>query len=189
VDPRRSVWATLHGLARRSGCQVTTNADGSVSFTPIPGAVAGGLGGAIGGAVGAAAALVGVGASGELREGAELVGFRVGTRAPDPTTPLLTPIGSKAGLLVAEPDSGSGTPVQVDAMLRTQEAADAATTAREAAARRRGRIASLDVPGRADLRAGDTVKARGESFRVLRVRHVLDADSGYRCALVLEGDR
>ena len=186
VDPRRPVWTTLHALARRSGCQVVTDADGSLSFTPIPGAVGGGLGGALGGAVGAVAGLAG---TGELREGAELIAFRAGPRSPDPTTSLLTPVGSKAGLLVAEPDSGSGAPVQVDAMLRTQEAADAATTAREAAARRRGRTASLTVPGRADLRAGGTVRARGEDYRVLRVRHVLDADSGYRCDLVLEGDR
>ena len=185
VDPRRSVWGNLHALARRSGCQVTTKEDGSVSFTPIPGAVASGLGGALG----AAAAAVGLGSTDELREGAELLVFRVGPRAPEPTMSLLTPVGAKAGLLVAEPDSGSGPPVQVDPMLRTQEAADTATTAREAAARRRGRTASISVPGRAGLRAGGTVKARGQDYRVLRARHVLDADSGYRCDLLLEGDR
>jgi hypothetical protein len=185
VDPRRSVWGNLHGLARRCGCQITTKEDGSVSFTPIPGAVASGLGGALGGLADA----VGLGSTDELREGAELLAFRVGGRAQEPTVSLLTPLGGKPGLLVAEPDTGSGPPVQVDPMLRTQEAADAATTAREAAARRRGRTASLSVPGRAELRAGGIVKARGQDYRVLRVRHVLDADSGYRCDLLLEGDR
>lgn len=185
VDPRRSVWGNLHTLARRAGCQITSKADGSVSFTPIPGAVSGGLGGALG----AAAAAVGLGSTDELREGAELMSFRIGPRTPDPTVSLVTPIGGKAGLLVAAPDSGSGPPVQVDSMLRTQEAADAATTARQAAASRRGRRASVTVPGRADLRAGDTVKARGQDYRVLRARHVLDAESGYRCDLLLEGDR
>jgi hypothetical protein len=185
VDPRRSVWGNLHALARTCGCQVTTKEDGSVSFTPIPGAVAGGLGGGLSAVAGA----VGLGSTGELREGVELLAFRVGGRNPEPTVSLVTPLGAKAGLLVAEPDPGSGPPVQVDPVLRTQEAADAATTAREAAARRRGRTASLSVPGRADLRAGGTVRARGQDYRVLRVRHVLDADSGYRCDLLLEGDR
>ncbi len=185
IDPRRSVWGNLHGLARRCGCQVTTKQDGSVCFTPIPGAGAGGLGGALGGVAGA----VGLVSAKELREGAELLAFRVGERAQEVTVGLLTPLGGKPGLLVAEPDPGSGPPVQVDPMLRTQEAADAATTAREAAARRRGRTGSLTVPGRPDLRAGGTVKARGQDYRVLRARHVLDAAGGYRCHLLLEGDR
>jgi hypothetical protein len=185
VDPRRSVWGNLHGLARRCGCQITSKQDGSVSFTPIPGAVGGGLGGALG----SVASAVGLGSNDELREGAELIAFRVGPRAPEPTVSVLTPVGAKPGLLVAEPDSGSGRPVQMDTMLRTQEAADAATTAREAAARRRGRTASVSVPGRPGLRAGATVKARGQDYRVLRARHVLDADGGYRCDLLLEGDQ
>jgi hypothetical protein len=33
------------------------------------------------------------------------------------------------------------------------------------------------------------VKARGQDYRVLRARHVLDADGGYRCDLLLEGDQ
>ncbi len=189
VDPRRSAWATLHALAGRVGCQVTTGSDGAVSFTPIPGAAGGGLGGGLAGAAGALAAAVGLGSTQELREGAELVGFRVGPRTPLPTLDVLSPVGTSATLLLAEPDSGAVPPVQVDVALRTTEAADGATTARQAAARRRGRSAVLTVPGRASLRAGATVKARGEDWRVLRVRHLLDADAGYRCELTLEGDR
>ena len=185
VDPRRSVWANLHGLARRSGCQITTAADGSLSFTPIPGAVGGGLGAALGAVAGA----VGLGTRGELREGAELLTFRAGPRAAPPAASVLTAVGGRAGLLVAEPDSGSGPPVDLDHALRTGEAADAATTARVAASRRRARTARVVVPGRADLRAGGTVTARGEDYRVLRARHVLDAGSGYRCDLALEGDK
>lgn len=185
IDPRRSVWGHLHVLARRSGCQVTTKPDGRVSFTPIPGAASGGAGGALAGAVG----ILGQGTTGELREGAELLSFRIGPRAPEPTVALLTPVGAKAGLLVAEPDSGSGAPVQVDPMLRTQEAADAATSARQAAARRRARTAWVTVLGRSDLRAGSTITARGQDYRVLWARHVLDADTGYTCDLLLEGDR
>ena len=185
VDPRRSVWANLHALARRSGCQITTAADGSLSFSPIPGAVGGGLGGALG----ALAAAVGMGSGDELRDGAELVAFRAGSREVRPTTSVLRAVGGRADLLVAEPDSGSGPPVDVDHALRTEEAADAATTAREAAARRRARTARVVVPGRAGLRAGGTVTARGDDYRVVRARHVLDAGSGYRCDLTLEGDR
>ncbi len=184
IDPRRSVWGHLHVLARLSGCQVTTRPDGSVCFTPIPGAGTGGLGGALAGA----AALVGLGATQELREGAELLAFRIGPRAPSTTTDLLTPMGAKPGLLVTEPDPGSGVPVQVDPTLRTQEAADVATRARTAAAQRRARTARITVPGRADLRAGGTVKARGQDYRVLWARHVLDAGTGYTCDLLLEGD-
>lgn len=178
IDPRRSVWGHLHALARRTGSQVTSKADGSVCFTPLPGAGPTGVGAAFG-----------LASTGELREGAELLAFRIGPRAPQPTVKLLTPVGAKAGLLVAEPDTGSGTPVQVDPMLRTQEAADAATAAREAAARRRSRTAWLTVPGRSDLRAGGTVKARGQDYRVLWARHVLDPESGYTCDLLLEGDQ
>jgi hypothetical protein len=186
VDPRRSVWTHLHSLAYRFGCQVTTNADGRVSFTPIPGAVRG-TSGPFSAAVSAVAGALGLGASGELREGAELLAFRAGDRAASTSIAVLSPVGSKPGLLVAEPDSGPEPPAQVDPATRTQQAADAATTSREAAARRRTRTASLTVPGRADLRAGSTVKARAQDFRVLRARHVLDADSGYTCTLWLEG--
>ena len=201
VEPRRSVWQHLHALARRCGCQVTSDVDGSVSFTPIPGAVTGGgvlgggvlgggvLGGIVSTAAGAAAGLVGAGVGPELREGSELLTFRVGTRSEERTVPLVTAVGSRGGLLVADPDSGGTTTVQLDPLLRTQEAADTATSARRAAARRRGRSATAAVPGRPTLRAGSPVTLRGENFRIVRVRHVLDAEHGYLCDLVLEGAR
>ena len=66
VDPRRSAWQHLHALARRCGCAVTSGADGSVSFTPIPGAVATGGLGALAAAAGSAAGAVAGAAAGAL---------------------------------------------------------------------------------------------------------------------------
>jgi phage protein D len=194
VDPRRSVWQHLHALARRCGCTVTSGADGSISFTPIPGAVAaGGLSAMAAARASAAGAAAGRAldltpdAPGELREGAELIAFRVGRRPEDATIGSVTPVGSKAGLLLADPDSGGGETLWMDPLLRTKDAADAATTARKAAARRRARSATATVPGRPDLRAGAPVTLRGEDFRIVRARHVLDAQTGYLVDLVLEG--
>ncbi len=186
VDPRRSAWATLHDLARLAGCQVTTDADGSLSFTPLPGVS---VGGGLAAAAASVAAAVGLGSSDELREGAELLAFRIGPRQPVVAVGVQSPIAVPAGLLLAEPDSGSGAPVDVLPAARTPELADAATSTRGAAARRRTRTGRISVPGRPWLRAGSVVKARGEDFRVLEVRHVLDSVSGYRCDLVLEGDQ
>lgn len=186
VDPRRSAWATLHDLARLSGCQVTTGADGSLSFTPVPGASAGG---GLGAAAASAAAAVGLGGTDELREGAELLSFRIGPRQPITAVAVQSPIAVPAGLLLAEPDSGAGTPVDVLPSARTPELADAATSTRDAAARRRTRRGRISVPGRPGLRAGSTVTARDGDFRVLEVRHVLDSVTGYRCDLRLEGDQ
>ena len=188
IDPRRSVWQHLHALARRCGCAVTSGADGSISFNPIPGAVAAGGLGALAAAGASAAGALGItSAPGELREGAELITFRVGRRPEDATIGSVTSVGSKAGLLLADPDSGGGETVWMDPLLRTKDAADAATTARKAAARRRASSATATVPGRPDLRAGTPVTLRGEEFRVVRARHVLDAQTGYLVDLVLEG--
>src|SRR5207244_749084 len=128
VDPRRSVWGTLHELARRTGHQITSTAAGAVSFGPAPGVPAtSGVGGLA--AVGAAAVALGPPSSGgELREGAELVAFRAGTRTPLAAVASVSPAGPASWyLLAAEPDSGSGDPVVVDPLLRTREAADAAS--------------------------------------------------------------
>lgn len=190
VDPRRSAWATIHTLSRLSGSQITTGADGALSFTPIPGAsAAGGLAGAAQSAAGSAAAAVGLGSSDELREGAELLSFRFGPRQPVTAVGVQTPVAVRAGLLLAEPDSGSGAPVDVLPSARTPELADAASSTRGAAARRRTRTGLVSVPGRPGLRAGNTIRARGADYRVLQVRHVLDTTTGYRCDLLLEGDQ
>jgi len=188
VDPRHSVWSTLHDLARRTGHQVTSTPDGKVAFGPVPGGSAGGLGG-VGGALAGAAAAFGLGgAGGELREGAELLAFRAGARPVRSTLTRVSPAGPAAAfLLEAAPDDGRSVQV-IDPALRTREAAEAATSAAVAAAARAGRSALIRVPGRPSLRAGGTVRARGQSYRVLTARHVLDPSRGYVCDLVLEGD-
>jgi hypothetical protein len=183
ADPRRSAWAVLHGLARRTGRQVTSAPSGAVGFTPAPGAGGGGLG-ALAGAV---ASLLGGGD--DLREGAELLAFATGPRPAATPPAVATPSGGTGPLWhlwSAEPDDGS-TVTLVDPALRTREAADGSAGALAAAARRRTRTARATVPGRATLRAGATASLRGEQVRLLRVRHVVDAGLGYRCDLLAEG--
>jgi hypothetical protein len=170
VDPRRSIWSALHDLARRTGHQITSTPDGKVSFTPVAGA-------------GLPAAL-----SDELREGAELLSFRAGPRQARTALPRVSPAGSQYWYqLEAKPDSGTDVEV-VDPALRTREAASLSTDAAAANASRAARRARIRVPGRPDLRAGTTIQARGESYRVLRVRHSVDPATGYVCDLLLEGD-
>jgi hypothetical protein len=187
VEPRRSAWGVLHALARRTGHQLTSTSDGALSYTPVPGAGGGPLGG-----LSAAAGALGLAPSATLREGAELVDFRAGGRPEAPAPAVVTPsagTGPRWHLLAAEPDSGSSAPVLVDPALRTREAADAATSAYAAAARRAARAATATVPGRPELRAGATVTARDAAYRILRVRHLLDADAGFLSDLLLEGDQ
>jgi hypothetical protein len=184
ADPRRSAWAIVHGLARRTGRQVSSTPAGAVSFGPAPGA---GGGGALGAVAGAAAALLGGGD--DLREGAELLGFADGPRPEAQPVAVATPSGgsgSRWHLWSAEPDDGT-TVTLVDPALRTREAADGAAEALAAAARRRARHAHATVPGAADLRAGATASLRGEPVRLLQVRHVVDPVLGYRCDLLAEG--
>ncbi|HET6987695.1 MAG TPA: hypothetical protein VFI00_13815 [Kribbella sp.] len=177
VDPHRSIWSALHDLARRTGHQITSTADGKVSFTPAAGA----------GAVGGLAAVGGLG-SGELREGAELLTFRAGPRQARTALTRVSPAGAQYWyLLEAAPDSGSEVEV-VDPALRTREAANAGTDAFAADASRATRRARMRVTGRPGLRAGTTIQARGESYRVLRVRHAVDPATGYLCDVLLEGD-
>lgn len=184
IDPLRPVWQHLHVLARTTGHQITSTPEGAVSFTPIPGATGGGLA--------AVASALGIIPSGELRRNAELIAFHAGPRPASTTSSVVTPsagTGAQWHLLAAEPDSGSGPAVLVNPMLRTREAADAAANAYQAAATRGTRTATITVPGRPQLRAGGTVSTLDQSYRVLRVRHVLDADTGYRSDLLLEADQ
>lgn len=172
VDPHRSIWSALHDLARRTGHQITTTSDGKVSFTP---------------STGLGSLPVGLG-SGELREGAELLSFRAGARQGRTALTRVSPAGAQYWyLLEAAPDNGSDVEV-VDPALRTREAANAGTNAFAADASRATRRARMRVTGRPDLRAGTTIQARGESYRVLRVKHAVDPATGYLCDLLLEGD-
>lgn len=198
VDARRPVWGHLHALARLVGAQVTSRADGAVSFGPAPGATpAGGLG-AVAAAAGAAAAGAVAGAlglgGGGLRSGANVLALQGGAlRAePVPVVPV-SRLGAASGLgadrwyhLVAAPDSGSDV-AEVDPAVRDADLAEVATVARADAARRGQRRARLVVLGDPTLRAGAEVTVDDTPWRALRVRHLLSRDAGYRCELDLEG--
>jgi hypothetical protein len=188
VDPHRSVWSVLHDLARRTGHQVRSTSDGKVSFGPAPGtSSSGGLGG-LAAAAGAAASALGLGGdSKELREGAELVAFATADWSGVTALTRVSPSSAQSWyLLASSPDDGSSVQI-VDPTLRSREAADAASQAASTAASRATQRARVRTPGRAGLRAGDVVKARGTDYRILAVQHLVDADQGYVCDLSLEG--
>jgi len=194
VDPHRSVWSALHDLARRTGHEITTTSDGAVSFSPAPGATSGGgLGGLAGAVASAASSLLGLGST-SLREGAELLAAARTTRtappAAGPAGARVNPASTASWAIPqAAPDDGSGV-VVLDPALRTREAADAATNAFAKAAARRGTTARLRIPGRPGLRPGGSVDVEAgdatTTYRLLAVRHTLDAAAGYLCAIVAE---
>jgi hypothetical protein len=192
IDPRRCVWSVLHDLARRTGHQVTSTSDGKVSFGPAPGiSVSGSLGGlvAAAGAVGdAAGSALGLGGSSdELREGAHLVAFAAANWSAQKALPRVSPSSAQSWFLLdSAPDDGSSVQV-VDPTLRSREAADAATKAAEAAVSRARQRARVRTPGRPGFRAGDLVTARGTDYRILQASHLVDANQGYVCDLLLEG--
>jgi hypothetical protein len=172
VDPTRPVWGHLHALARLVGAQITTRPDGALSFGPAAGPAA----------------------PEELRSGAHVIERRRGAVAAEETpAPAVARLGAASGQgpsrwyhLVKEPDS-SGDVVVVSPTVRDQDLADVATTARVDAARRRRHSARLRVVGDPALRAGAEVTVDDTPWRALRVRHLLSADAGYVCDLVLEG--
>lgn len=192
VDARRTVWDHLHALADRTGSQITTQPDGTVSFAPAPGLAAGGdLGGALGAAAGAAASALGLGDVPSLRRGATVLGWEIGTRAVAPPV-TIAPLGAaskagpdKWGVPRGEPESHTGTTV-VDPALRDQDSADTATAARAADASRASRGGTLTALGDAGLRPGQVVDWDDERWRVLRVRHRLSY-TGFLTTVTLQG--
>jgi hypothetical protein len=191
LDGTRSAWAEIHRLAGRTGSQVTSSADGAVSFAPAPGSTASG---GLGAAVSAVASAVGLGSATELRRGASLIGWRRGPRGAEPDwTPAVAALGAASPFgpdrwhhFLKEPSSGSE-PFVVDPALRSSSAGDAATAALADAARRRTTNGRLEVPGDPTLRAGGTATIDDTSYRLLRVRHLVDPVLGYRCLLTVEG--
>lgn len=187
VDARRTVWDHLHALAERTGRQITTEPDGTVSFAPAPGMDTGG-------GLGAAAALTGALGLGDvpaLRKGATVLGWDVGSRAVAPPV-TIAPLGAaskagpeKWGVPRGEGESHTGTTV-VDPALRDQDSADAATAARAAAASRSGRGGTLVALGDAALRPGQIVDWDDQQWRVLRVRHRL-SNAGFLTTLTIQG--
>jgi hypothetical protein len=196
VDGRRSVWSHLHRLADLIGAQVTTGVDGSLSFAPAPGATpaGGGLGGALGAVAGAVGGALGLSSSAALEEGVNLLAWRTGPRRSEPE-PVAAVVALGAASTVganrwyhveSEPDDGTEL-VTVAPVARDQDLAEAASTARTDAARRRRVTGRFRVPGDPELRAGATLTVGGTDYRTLVVRHLLVHDEGYLCDVVVEG--
>jgi phage protein D len=191
VDGSRSAWEEIHRLAGRTGSQVTSTADGSVSFGPAPGSSSGS---GLGFAVAAVASAVGVGSGAELRKGANLLAWRTGVRGATPDwTPAVAAVGAASPFgpdrwhhLVKQPSAATD-PFRVDPAVRSASSADTETTAFADAARRGTRTGRFETLGDPTLRAGGTVTVEDESYRILRVRHHVDPQRGFRSLLTVEG--
>jgi hypothetical protein len=197
LDGRRSAWDSIHALARLFGAEITSGADGSLSFVPAPGASAGGALGGLGGLAGAAAGvagdLLGLGGGG-LRRGANLLGWATGPRRAEALpVPGVAPLGAASSLgasrghhVLKEPDDGSSATLVI-ASLRDTDGADGAAQALTARATRTRTGGRLVVVGDPTLRAGTDVDVDDETWHVRRVQHCMDAVSGYVCELTVEG--
>ena len=195
VDGRRSAWSNLHALADLFGAEITTEADGSVSFTPAPGASAGGPGGALGAAAGAvagAAAALGLGGPAGLRRGANVAGWRSSDRGDALPVPAVAPLGAASpfgaprGHHVLKDGDGETGPTIVSPSLRDTDGSEGASQALRAAADRRRRGGRFVVIGDPTLRAGADTTIDDDSWHVLAVRHRIDPVRGYLCELTVE---
>jgi len=197
VDGKRSAWQNLHLLAELFGSQISSEADGALSFKPAPGADAGGLGGALGAAAsaaGAAAGALGLGGDDGLRRGANVLTWAVGDLRPQPATMpevaalgAASPFGAPRGHhLLKEPEGGS-IQTLVKPSLRDADSAGAAAQALSAAASRSRRGGRFSVLGDPILRAGAEVTVDDETWHLRSVRHRVDSVDGYVCHLRVEG--
>lgn len=194
VDGRRSSWGTLHVLARLFGAEITSGADGALSFRPAPGASAGGLGGGLAGAAAGAAGALGLSADGGLRIGANVLDWALGPQHPvAATSPDVAPLGAASPFgaprghhLLKNPDAGTERG-SVHPALRNTSAADGAGTALKAAATRRMTGGRITVPGDPTIRAGDDLTIDDTTWHVRTVRHWVSPASGYTCDVTVEG--
>jgi hypothetical protein len=191
LDGRRSAWRNLHLLAELFGAEITTGADGSVSFTPAPGVSSGGLGGALGAVAGAAAAL-GLAGAGGLRRGANVAGWRSSNRGDARAVPSVAPLGaaspfgSPRGHHVLKAGDGETGPTIVSPSLRDTDGSEGASQALAARADRHRQGGRFVVVGDPTLRAGADVTIDDDSWHVLAVRHRIDSTKGYLCELTVE---
>jgi hypothetical protein len=191
LDGSRSAWAEIHLLARRTGSQVRSTAEGGLSFAPAPGSSSSG---ALGSAVSAIGSAIGLGSGAELRKGATIIDWRAGTRGAAPAfAHSVVAVGAASPLgadrwhhMVKSPSSGA-TPAIVDVALRSGASADLATAARSDAARRATITGRFRVPGDPALRAGDTVTVDDVVYRMLEVTHRIAESVGFVTDLVVEG--
>jgi len=199
VDERRAAWHHIQDLARQTGSEVSTKADGALNFRPAPGAQSGGLGGVAGAAASVASNLLGLGAGN--RYGAELHDFAFGPATELTPRPLVVANGAASQLgpdkwhiLIGEPEGSSPEgPTLVPAMLRNQEGADQLAAAIDAAGDRSTTRGWLRITGNPDLRPGDSIDVtdlpNGEdtSLRVRRLGHRVGHRSGFVTEIDVEG--
>lgn len=194
VDGRRNSWETLHALARLVGAEITSDADGAVSFVPAPGSGSGGPGDALEGAAAAGAALLGLGGTGGLRRGADIISWNTGPRRAEPAATIgVAPLGAASSFgstgahhLLKQPESGSAQEFVAPAV-RTADGATTATTARTAEAARRRLAGRFVTPGDPAHRPGDDIDVEGETWHLVGVRHRVDVDDGFVTELTCEG--
>jgi hypothetical protein len=177
AENRTSVWQQLQALARLSGADLGSAADGSLRFvSPAP-----------------------QGAPTRLRYGAELLHWDLAQTAA-PAAPALAPhgAGSAAGSsrwhwLSHDPVGADADASRVRGALATVDAAQAAGQALGDRAARQGRRGRLLLVGNAALRPGATVQLAdlpGDdpgTLRVTAVQHRLDRSSGFLTRLMVEG--
>ncbi len=178
VDERRPVWDHLRALARLTGLELSTGADGSVNFRPPR--------------TGGAATVT-------LSYGADLLGWDVRSNAPPDQAPAVVPYGAASQLgadhwhiLLREPDGGPpASPTIVPPVIRDEDGATAAGQALGATAARHATGGSVLAVGTPTIRAGDVVTISGlasgdQAVRAIEVAHELD-DAGFRTRLQVEG--
>jgi hypothetical protein len=177
AENRLSVWQQLQALARLSGADLGSAADGSLRFVdPNP-----------------------QGAPTRLRYGAQLLHWDL-SQTTAPTAPALAThgAGSEAGTsrwhwLSHDPVGAGADPARVPGALADRDAAQTAGQALADRATRQGRRGQLLIVGDATLRPGDTVEMAdlpGDdpgTLRVLAVQHRLDRASGFLTRLTVEG--
>jgi phage protein D len=174
VDTRRTVWSHLRDLAHLVGADLAASAAGAVRFVPARTA----------------------GEVHSLRFGAHVLRWNVGAlQTSEPPALRAYGAASEAGsqqwhwLLGDAGDAVGLTP----GAIRTKDAADAATRARQDRAARRGQRGTALAVGSPAVRPGDTVKledvpgAAASGYRVTAVLHQLDGRTGFTTSLRMEG--
>ena len=177
AENRLSVWQQLQALARLSGADLGSAADGSLRFVgPNP-----------------------QGAPARLRYGAQLLHWDLSqTTAPTPPSLATHGAGSEAGTarwhwLSHDPVGAGADPARVPGALADRDAAQTAGQVLADRATRQGRRGQLLIVGDATLRPGDTVELAdlpGDdpgTLRLLAVQHRLDRASGFLTRLTVEG--
>jgi len=178
VDERRTVWTHVRQLARLTGSEVSSDAQGAVNFRPVK--------------TGSA--------DHTLRHGADLVAWDVGPRNAAGPEVSVVPFGAASELgtdkwhvLLREPEGSSPSgPVLVAPALRDRDAAQALADALAATAGRGAKGGGVVAVGDGAIRAGDLVELTdmpsGEDgvHRATSVSHLLAAGLGFRTALAVE---